>query len=76
MEASNVRFDYKTISEVLRGLFRNKREDAAIAFFVDIFHGSSDLSLIPGKDAETDSFYMMIEGLSDCDRIEDAQKRE
>ncbi|CCG82765.1 protein of unknown function [Taphrina deformans PYCC 5710] len=74
MEVSNVKFDFRTVNEVLRGLLRGKREDAAISFFVDIFQTQSELSLIPGKDGEVNCFSLMIDGLASCGRLEDAQK--
>lgn len=76
MEVSQVRFDFRTILEVLRGLFRNNRSDAAMQFFVDVFKNGSDLSLIPGKDAEVNCFAAAVSGLCDTRRLEDAQKRE
>lgn len=76
METTGVRFDYRTILEVLRGLFRSDKSDAAMQFFVDIFKDGSDLFLIPGKDAEVACFSVAVAGLCNTQRLEDAQKRE
>lgn len=73
METSNVRFNLKTVEEVLYGLFRVSRPDAAMEFFVDIFKAETDILLSPGRDGELRCFNVAIAGLCACDRLVDAQ---
>lgn len=77
MDVSNVKYDYRTLVEILRGLLTNDRVDTALQFFVDIFQNESNLSLIPRKDDALSCFNTMIEGLCDVavNRLADAQKR-
>ena len=74
MEISHVKFDHRTVIEILRGLSRNDQLDAALEFFVDLFKGQDSLQLTLRKDDEVSCFSEMIELLIEYERHDEARK--